>query len=138
MNRTLCILVWTVITYYTSLNMVAFNFGDYTQVIGLVFGTSLSAFVITAFVATEKEVLKLGFVASVAALAIGAKCDPNSYFHFFYNPESFILIHKALLFIALGTAGCVRTIYLYNKAVRQSRYHDSLYNVLEKFFCGEA
>ena len=134
MNRTLCILVWTIITYYTSLNMASLGFGNYAQVVGLIIGTSLSAFFISAFVATEREVLKLGVFASVVCLALGGLCDPETYLHFYYKPDQYLLIHECLMFITIGTVGCMRSLYLYNKAVKLDQKIESAFTVFRRLF----
>lgn len=134
MNRTLCILVWTVITYLTSLNMSSYGLGNYTQVVGLVLGTSLSAFFIAAFVATEREILKLGLLASAVCLGLGGMCDPEAYLHFYYNPEKYLLVHESLAFITVGTAGCMRSLYLYNQAVKLNRKIESVFTILRRLF----
>lgn len=134
MNRTLCILVWTIITYLTSLNMSSYDLGNYTQVVGLILGTSLSAFFIAAFVATEREILKLGLFASAVCLALGGICDPEAYFHFYYNPEKYLLIHQCLAFITIGTVGCMRSLYLYNEAVKLNRKIESVFTIVRRLF----
>lgn len=134
MNRTLCILVWTIITYLTSLNMSSYALGNYTQVVGLILGTSLSAFFIAAFVATEREILKLGFFASAVCLALGGMCDPETYLHFYYNPEKYLPVHACLALITIGTVGCIRSLYLYNKAVKLNQKIESVITIVRRLF----
>ena len=138
MNRTLCILVWTIITYYTSLNMSSFGLGNYTQVVGLIIGTSLAAIFITTFIAKERELLKLGVAASCASLALGGLCDPETYLHFYYNPDQYMLIHESLLFITLGTLGGMRSLYLYNEAVKLNQKVESVYAIVRRLFADPA
>lgn len=134
MNRTLCILVWTIITYLMSLNMSSYALGNYTQVVGLILGTSLSAFFIAAFVATEREILKLGFFASAVCLALGGMCDPETYLHFYYNPEKYLPVHACLALITIGTVGCIRSLYLYNKAVKLNQKIESVITIVRRLF----
>lgn len=115
MNRTLCILIWTIITYYTSLNLTAFKLGNFTQVIGLILGSCLTAFFIATFVAKERELLRIGMLTAAICLYLGAVGDPNTYFMFYYNIDKYLLIHQSLCYLLLGTVGACRCILLYGK-----------------------
>lgn len=114
MNRTLCILIWTIITYYTSLNMAVFKLGNFSQVVGLVLGTSLSAFFIATFVAKERELLRIGLLTSAICIYLGAMSDPNAYFNFYYNIDKTVQLHQSLCYLLLGTVGACRCLRAYN------------------------
>lgn len=134
MSRTLCILVWTVVTYYTSLNMEQFGFGNLTQVIGLVIGTSLSAFILTAFFAKEREILKLGLLASCTCLVLAAMQDPQDYFTFYYNVDKSITLHNCLILTIFGTVGAIRCIREYEKSLRLREKAQSLLQLAKGLF----
>lgn len=137
MNRTLLILVWTIITYYTSLNMECLGLGAMTQLAGLIIGTSLSAFCITMFVAKERELLKLGIAASLVCLVLAGMQEPADYFRFYYNLESSLLIHKSLALLLLGTIGAIRCIRLYEQSVRLKERAESLLQIFRGMFAEE-
>lgn len=134
MSRTLCILVWTIVTYYTSLNMEQFGFGNLTQVVGLIIGTSLSAFILTAFFAKEREILKLGLLASCVCLSLAAMQEPNAYFNFYYNIDKYIVLHKCLVLTVLGTIGAIRCIREYEKSLRLREKAQSLLQLAKGLF----
>ena len=134
MNRTLCILAWTIITYYTSFNMEFLNLGNLSQVFGLIIGTSLSVIFIATFIATEREVLKLGAFSSYICLYMGAMSDPNLYFTFFYNIDKSILLHQSVTLIFLGTLGAVRCLYLINKSMQLHLKADNVIQVVRTLF----
>lgn len=134
MNRTLCILVWVIVTYLTSLNLDAFNLGNFTQLIGLIMGTSLSAIFISVFVATERELLKLGMLAAAVCLYLGALSNPANYFHLYYNVDKYILLHQNLTFIILGTLGAIRCLSLYFKAVKENLPIHSPVEIIKNLF----
>lgn len=137
MNRTLCILVWVVITYLTSLNLEAFNLGNFTQLIGLIMGTSLSAIFISTFVTTERELLKLGVLASAVCLYLGALSNPANYFHLYYNVDKYILLQQNLSFITLGTLGAIRSLYLYMQARKENKAETSPIQIVKNLFVEE-
>lgn len=129
MNRTLCILAWTIITYYTSFNLEFLNLGNLSQVIGLIIGTSLTAIFITTFIATEREILYLGLFNSCIALYIGAMSDPTLYFNFHYNIDKTMLVHQSLFFIVIGTVGASRCLYLIEKSLHLREKTDNIFKI---------
>jgi len=137
MNRTLSLIVWTVTAYYTSLNMEQFGFGDLTQIVGLVIGTALAAFFITAFVAKERELLKLGMLFSFTCLALAGLQDSHSYFNFYYDVDKYILINKSLALILIGTAGAIRCIHLYEVSLKLKEQAQSLLQIFRGLFAEE-
>ncbi len=134
MNRTLCILAWTIITYYTSLNLEFLNLGNLSQVIGLVICTSLSVIFITSFLASEREILYLGLFNSCVALYMGAMSNPNLYFTFYYNLDKSMLVHQSLFFIVLGTVGASRCLYLIEKSLHLREKTDNIFKVIRSLF----
>jgi len=138
MNRTLCILVWTIVTYYTSLNMEQFGFGNLTQVIGLFVGSALSACVIAAFVATEREILKFGMLASVISVAVAAMQEPTTYFTFYYNIDKSVPVHTCLALLVVGTVGAIRCARLYCESLKLEIKVPSAMQVMRNLFADEA
>lgn len=126
MNRTLCILIWTVVTYYTSLNMEQLELGAMTQVYGLVVGTLLAAFAVAAFVAKERELVKLGLFASLGLLVVAGLDASQGYLNFYYNVDKYVVIHKSLLLLLVGTVGAIRCILQYEQSLRLQEKAQSL------------